>query len=331
MRGLIAVLLLAPALALAQTSPSTPVTTLRTVVVSGRQPGPGLWKVWNDQHVMYVFGTLSPLPKKMEWTSDEVERTVARSQEVIRMPYANITVKGGMLRGIFLLPSLMKARNNPGKETLQEVLPAPVYERWLALKARYLGRDRGVEKRRPLVAAQELEGEAMDDSGLTFDTKVMKVVEKAAKKHDVPMTQPRIEIKLENPGDLVKEFSKTSLDDIECFDKTLQRLEHDIETTKLRANAWALGEIGILRTLPFTETRRACADAVLETTLAKKAGLDDIEGRIEQLWLDAAEAALKNRERSFAVLPMSLVLKDDGWLAKLAQRGYRIEAPAARE
>jgi hypothetical protein len=328
MRALLAALMLLPALTVAA---DAPVTTLRTVVVSGRQPGPGLWKVWNDGHVMYVFGTLSPLPKKMQWTSDEVERAVAQSQEVIRMPYANVSVKGGMLRGIFLLPSLMKARNNPGKETLQDVLPAPIYRRWSTLKQRYLGRDRGVEKRRPLVAAQELEREAMDDSGLTFDTQVMKVVEKAAKKHDVPMTQPKIEIKLEKPGELVKEFSKTSLDDIECFDQTLHRLEHDIESTKLRANAWALGEIEILRSLPFTDTRRACADAVLETTLAKKAGLDDIEGRVRQLWLEAAERALKNRERSFAVLPMSLVLKDDGWLAALAARGYRIEAPAPRQ
>lgn len=327
MRTLLLALLLLPSGAIAQDE----VTTLRTVVVSGRQPGPGLWTVHHGDHVLHVFGTLSPLPKKMEWTSDEVERAVAQSQEVVRMPTANISVKGGMIGGLFLLPSLLKARNNPGKETLQDVLPAEVYARWQRLKQRYLGKDRGVEKRRPLVAAAELEREAMDDSGLTFDTKVMKVVEKAAKKHDVPITEPRIEIKLENARDLVKEFSKTSLDDIDCFDKTLHRLENDIEATKLRANAWALGEIEILRTLPFTDNRRACADAVLETTLAKKAGLDDIEGRIETLWLDAAEAALKTRERSFAVLPMSLVLKDDGWLAKLGARGYRIEAPAPRE
>ncbi len=306
------------------------VSTLETVVVSGRQPGPGLWKVSKDGHVMWVFGTLSPLPKRMEWTSTEVEKAIAQSQEVVRIPRVSFSVKGGMLGGLFLLPSLMKTRNNPGKEPLSEVLPAPVYARWTALKQRYLGRDRGVEKRRPLVAAQELESEAMDDHGLTYDTRTIKVVERAAKRNDVPITQPSIDIRIEDARELIKEFSKTSLDDIECFDKTLQRLERDIETTKLRANAWALGEIEILRTLPFTDSRRACTEAVLETAVAKRAGFDDIETRMRDLWLESAQDALKNRERSFAVLPMSLVLPDDGWLALLAARGYTVEPPQAR-
>jgi uncharacterized protein YbaP (TraB family) len=327
---LLAVLLL-PAFALAQTPPQSPPTTMRTLVVTGQQPGPGLWKVSGHGHLMWVFGTLSPLPKRMEWTSTAVEQAIAQSSEVIRMPTVDLTVKGAALGGLFLIPSLLKARNNPGKETLQDVLPPAVYARWAVLKKKYLGRDNGVEKRRPLMAAQKLDEEAMDDSGLTYSTKVMKVVERAAKKHKVTVTQPKIDMQIEDAKQLVQEFSKTSLDDIECFDKTLQRLEQDIETTRLRANAWSLGEIDILRTLPFTDNRRACADAVLATTIARRAGFTDIEARMETLWLDAAEAALAKNERSFAVLPMSLVLKDDGWLAKLAARGYTVEAPAQRE
>ena len=38
-----------------------------TVVVSGKRPGPGLWKVSKDGHVMWVFALYSPLPQKMEW------------------------------------------------------------------------------------------------------------------------------------------------------------------------------------------------------------------------------------------------------------------------
>lgn len=333
MRAALIALLLLPLSAWAQVSPppGAPVTTLRTVEVTGRQPGPGLWKVWNDGHVMYVLGTLSPLPKRMEWNSEEVERAVAQSGEVVGMPQANITPAGSKFKALFLIPSLLKARNNPGKEKLQDVLPPDIYGRWLVLKKKYLGRDAGVEKRRPLMAAQVLEQEAMDDAGLSYKTNAWKVVEKAARKHDVPVTRPKIEIEIQDAKGLIREFQKTSLDDIACFDQTLRRLENDIETTKLRGNAWALGEIGILRSLPFTDTRRACADAVLETTIAKRAGLDDIEARVEKLWLDAAEAALEKHERSFATLPMSLVLREDGWLARLAQRGYRVEAPAVRE
>ena len=332
MRAAFAALLFVAGLAQAQVAPpaTTPVTTLRTVEVTGRQPGPGLWKVSKDGHVMWVFGTVSPLPKRMEWTSDEVARAVAASGEVVAMPYANVTPSGSKFKALFLIPSLLKARNNPGKEKLVDVLPPELYARWSALKKRYIGRDNGVEKRRPLMAAQVLDSEAMDDAGLSYKTRVWDVVEKVAKKNDVPITRPKIEIVIDDAKGLIKEFQKTSLDDIACFDRMLQRLENDIETTKLRANAWALGEVEILRTLPFTDVRRTCTDALLESTIAKRAGLDDIEGRVEKLWMDAAEAAIARHERSFAVLPMGLVLPEDGWLAKLAAKGYVVEAPAPR-
>src|SRR5215469_7929184 len=61
--------------------PSTAaVTNLEGVTVSGVQPGPGLWKVSKGDQVMWVLGTLSPLPEHIQWKTDEVEQTIAESQ-----------------------------------------------------------------------------------------------------------------------------------------------------------------------------------------------------------------------------------------------------------
>ena len=57
----------APAAAAEEPAPAT-------VVVEGRRPGPGVWKVSKGDHVMWVFGLYSPLPQKMEWDSARVER-----------------------------------------------------------------------------------------------------------------------------------------------------------------------------------------------------------------------------------------------------------------
>ena len=76
-------------------------TQLETVVVSGIQPGPGLWQVKRDGHRMWVLGTLTPLPKRMQWESLEVEERIAQSQEVIYPPTAELTVKGGIIGGLF--------------------------------------------------------------------------------------------------------------------------------------------------------------------------------------------------------------------------------------
>jgi uncharacterized protein YbaP (TraB family) len=304
-----------------------PTTVLDTVVVSGIQPGPGLWKVSHGEHVMWVLGTLSPLPRRMQWNSDEVEAVIARSQEVLTGPSANFRMEGGMLRNLFLIPSAMRARNNPGKEKLEDVLPPDLYQRWLALKQIYLGRDRTVEKRRPLMAAQQLQEEALDQVGLSLDTRIGKVVRKAAKRHDVPVTRPVIELAIADPKTALREFADTSLDDIECFRKTIEQLETDIETMKLRANAWALGEIAILRRLPTTDNTRACTQSVLQTRIAKRLGFDDLEARAREVWLTAADTALARNASTFATLPMGLVMREDGYMAALVARGYQVQAP----
>lgn len=301
--------------------------TLETIVVSGQQPGPGLWKVSKGDHVLWILGTLSPLPKKMTWASQDIEATIADSQTVILGPSAGISVKGGMLRGLFLLPSLMSARNNPDKEKLVDVVPADLYARWSVLKHKYIGTDRSVEQRRPIFAAQELYTEAIKQSGLSLDNVAGKAVEKAARRSKVEIVEPRIELRIESPGSAVKQFKKTSLDDLDCFAKTMSRLETDIEAMKLRANAWAQGDIEALQSMPYADQMQACADAVLKASVAEQAGFGDLRERIATIWLDAAEKALAINRSTFALLSLRHLLNDDGLLARLRARGYVVEKP----
>lgn len=44
-------------------------------------------------------------------------------------------------------------------------------------------------------------------------------------------------------------------------------------------------------------------------------------------WLTAADEALSHNESSFAVLPLSQWLGEEGWLAKLRVRGYSVKDP----
>lgn len=302
-------------------------TILDTVVVSGELPGPGLWRVSKDGRELWILGTLAPLPKRMEWNSREVEQRIAAADQVLLSPGVSFNSGLGMFRSLLLLPSLLKARNNPEGKRLQETLSPELYARWQALKQVYMPRSRGIEKRRPIVAAEKLQDKALRRADLSMDTPIAKVVRKAAKRHDVPLVESTIEITLKDPKGLLKEFNATALQDTECFARILTRLESDIETLKLRANAWALGEIGILRQLPYTDAYRACANALLENELAQRHGFGDLEARLREVWLATAEQALTDKSSSFATLPMSLILRDDGYVAELARRGYRVEPP----
>lgn len=300
---------------------------LDTVVVTGIQPGPGLWRVEKDGRVMWVLGTLAPLPKRMEWNSAEVEARVAASGVVLMPPTVTMNAKGAMFGGLFLVPSMLKARNNPDKERLADVLPAADYARWQGLKKKYLPRDDAVEKRRPFLAAMELRAEAFDQQDLSWRDIAGRVVSRAADKADVPVERPTVALVVENPKAAIKEFASSPVDDLACFRRTLDQVENDLGTLATRANAWAQGEVAMLRDLTYSDNAQACTDALLGTGLAKRSGFTDLPARVQAEWMAAAEKALATHAESFAVLSMARVVGPSGYLVALEQRGYTVTAP----
>lgn len=303
------------------------VIDLGTVVVTGSQPGPGLWKVSKGDHALWILGTLSPLPRRMQWESANVQRAIAESQEVLQPPGVDVSTNQGMFRTLLLLPSLFKARRNPDGKTLQELLPAAQYARWQALKQRYIGRDRGIEKWRPVFAALELYNKAIERSGMTHGGIVSPVIDKAIKQGKPKVTPIMIAIKIENPKAVVSAFSRESLNDRDCFNRTLDRIEGDLGTMISRANAWAAGDIDSLRTLPYLNQFTACNAAFTEADIVRKLGYSDLQTRMENAWLAAAEAALDKNVSTFATLPISQLLQPEGYLARLRAKGYGIQAP----
>ncbi|NZA26339.1 TraB/GumN family protein [Luteimonas sp. SJ-92] len=303
------------------------IVDMEALVVSGIQPGPGLWKVSRDGRVLWILGTVAPLPRRMQWMSDEVEGIVAASQEVLDPPSMAMRSGLGTFRSLLLVPSLLKARRNPDGLSLEESVPAEIYARWVPLKARYLGRNRGVERWRPLFAAQELYEAAIRRSGMTLDGVVAPVVERAAKRHRVPRTPVQLAIVVDDPKDAIREFNEGPLADTDCFERTLARIETDLDAMRERANAWALGDIAALRAAPYDEQYVVCIRAITETGLARRLGMENFRRQLGDLWLEAAEAALARNASTFASLPVSTLVREDGLLARLQARGYAVEEP----
>ncbi len=300
---------------------------LDTIAVSGRYSGPGLWKVRSGDRVMWILGTQSPLPKRMDWDSAHVERRVSEAQELLMPPSVDLDADVGFFRGLTLLPSLFKARKNPGGKTLRDVLAKVEHARWQVLKKRYIGGDGDIEEWRPVFAALELYDKAIKRSGMSQDPIVSNAVRKAAKRSKVKITTPTIKIKIANAKSALREFSNAALDDQDCFRRTLDRIEGDLGTMAGRANAWAEGDVEMLRNLPYQNQLTVCAEVFTGTTMARKQGMQDIRARLENTWMAAAEKALGQNASTFAVLPMNQLLQADGLLQRLAAKGYVIEEP----
>ncbi|MFK3740449.1 TraB/GumN family protein [Massilia sp. TN1-12] len=296
------------------------------IVVSGRRPGPGVWKVSKGEHVMWVFGIYSPLPAKMEWDASRVERLVAGSQEVLTPPGANGHV--GFFRGITLLPSLVGLKKNPDGAQLRDVVPADVYARWTGLKEKYLGDDDGVERYRPIFAGQELRQAGMKKNGLATSVQVVKAIEDIARKNKVKVSKTGFEFDVEEPRKMIQEFKKQQMDDVACFTKTLDSIDGDLDAMRARANAWANGNIAEIRSVNFTEREDACNNAILNSSVARNnAQFQDMPGRLRAAWLQSAEKSLAGNASTFAILQMKDILGERGYLADLAAKGYTVESP----
>lgn len=307
--------------------PQPPVRDLAPMVVSEVRPGPGLWQViGGDGHVMWVLGTVQPLPADLEWQSAQVEAVIARSDQLLWKPGFAVNWDVGFFKGLTLLPSALRIRRNPDGAELEDVLPADLYARWRVQKNKYIGWKWGIEHWRPVFAADELYGAALKEHGLD-DGIVDPVIKAAAAASGMKPTPVTLHTDVDEPRALIKDFNRSAMDDVACMERVLARLEHELPILIERANAWATGDIATLRRLPARDVEGSCLRTVMESDVARRHGYRDLERRVEALWLGAAEQALTDNAVTFAVLPMGEVLAADGLLARLVARGYRLLPP----
>ena len=309
----------------AQTEEVTEAPTEKILLV-GQRPGPGLWKVSKDDHVLWVFGTYTPLPEKMEWRSQQVEAALAQSQEYLAPPFAHMKV--GFFRSLTMLPSLIGVKKNPDGATLHDVLPADVYARWQPLKAKYLGDDDDIERERPIFAAQTLFSAGLKQAGLSRGFEVDRKIDGIVKQRKIKVTETGIQLEVDDPSRMVRDFKKSQLADAACLSKTLARLESDIDAMRVRANAWAKGDLEAIQKLSYADQETECGDAMLNADVVKsRPGFHNIKERVQASWTASAEKALATNSSTFAILRLSDLLGPESYLAALQAKGYQVESP----
>jgi hypothetical protein len=314
-----------PASPAAQASADVSATAGDTVLVVGQRPGPGLWKISKGDHVLWVFGAYSPLPKHMQWRSQQVETILGQSQEYITPPRAKVDV--GFFKSLTLLPHMIGVQKSPDGAQLRDLVPADVYARWLVLKQKYIGDDDGIERQRPIFAADTLFRKGMDRAGLVSSGEVRDAIDKLVKKNGIKVTAVKVLLPVNDPARTIKEFKRTSLDDVACLSKTIERLETDLDAMRLRANAWAKGDLEGIQKLRYTDHGQVCADAVTDSIAKTQPAFQTMRGRMQEQWVAAAEKSLATNNSTFAVLELRDILDPKGYVAALRAKGYAVQKP----
>jgi uncharacterized protein YbaP (TraB family) len=316
--GLAAVFLLL--LPLAHASEADADAPIDEVEVVGERPGPQMWRVSHGDHVLWILGTLQPLPRKMTWRSKPVEDVLAEAQEVIPNRL-RLDADIGPITAIRLYLQWRRIRVNEDRATLHDVLPAPLYARFAKLRDRYARGDDKIERLQPMFAGVRLVSKAVSASGLSTSADIQQIVLKLAKKHDVKIR--KLEIEVQDPKGLLQAIGDTPVDaQLPCLETMIATLESDVETFKARANAWAVGDVDALRALPVPDPETACWEAVSRSPRIREVG-----ERARAAWIKAAADALVKNKTTLGLQSIERLLGPEGALAKFRAAGYQIEGP----
>ena len=293
---------------------------IEEIVVEGSHEGPRMWVVRSGDHTLWILGTLSPLPKKLVWQPDAVREVLKQSQEVVPA-WPSYGIGANPFTALRVYIEWRRLQKPPDHLPLKQTLPAPLYARVEALKARYDPHDEKLESMRPMFAARQLVTRVFDAAGLAQHNEVQETVLELARAQHVRVRQNKLRI--EDPVDVLKDVNATSLEhEVACLDSVVTMLETDIAPMQARATAWALGDVDALRKLPSAVDRATCIAAVSTSERVRT-----LIARAQDDWLIQVEDALKRNKGTLAVQSMDRLLGEHGALALFRAKGYSVEGP----
>jgi flavin-binding protein dodecin len=321
---------------------------LDEVVVTGRFPGPPLWKVSKDGHALWILPLIDLYPKKMEWESARVEKLIGESQEfIIRPGVANGVATANPL----LLPRALRLYNLmvhlPDEKTLADVLPPDLYRRFSILKARNFPRNSGIERQTVSAATSSMQQEILEQENLgpmrmdisrwlKGNKTILRTDTTVGRVHGITAKELKALTAAMKEVVATPAYAKA---EVACFEVILAYFEKDLEPVKRRANAWAKGRVDdLVDPAPLYGELRDCMDPFSASTdlpamqkLVKdypglaSPDLVDMRKQSRQKWLDAAENALSRNATTFSMLAVNDIVDKAGLVAQLEAKGYKVE------
>ncbi len=279
-------------------------------MVTARLRGPAWWRVSDADTTVYVLGSPSIAPKRMEWDRSVFERRL-KGANVVIVPFQDVRVRmTGMVGAAF---NYLRLRSGgPFEDTLDPATRA----RFVAARGKLGQPAKHYATRNPLAAGLILATDYRDKTGLTNSdpTKLIKYLAQMAK---VRWWQKSYDI-----GPLMGAVIRTSpAAGRGCFDEVLQQVETGPGVTLAATRAWADGDV------------RGALDneRTYERCIALVPGAQGFDNRTKADQVSAIENALKTPGHAIAVVPLRPLLSQGGVLDRLRADGFVVKTPGEDE
>jgi uncharacterized protein YbaP (TraB family) len=288
---------------------------LDEIIVSGERAGPGLWHVQKGAAQLWIFGTVSPLPKDMTWRSKQLERILDGTDQLLVAKPVEI----GVARALWLLVTQRDLLMLGHGRKLKDVLPADLHARFAVQRAKFTRNADKWEKFRPLIAAAFLEEDALHAVGLSTRLDLADEVRSLARKHHVRIEEFKI-AGLHDVLDALKTLPPAT--EQKCVAASLATIEIGMPRLIDRAQAWATGDVQRIQSLPESAEVALCRAAI---TVDPGAG--DLYTLLRQTWIKNMTRHLETGGVTLAVVSMDMLIEPGGFLDALRSRGYTIDTP----
>jgi uncharacterized protein YbaP (TraB family) len=292
-----------------------PPEKLDEIIVSGERAGPGLWHVQKGAAQLWIFGTVSPLPKDMTWRSKQLERILDGTDQLLVAKPVEI----GIARALWLLVTQRDLLMLGHGKKLEDVMPADLHARFAAQRAKFTKEADKWEKFRPIIAAAFLEEDALHAVGLSTRLDLADEVRSLARKHHVRIEEFKI-AGLHDVLDALKTLPPAT--EQKCVAASLATIETGMPRLIDRAQAWATGDVQRIQSLPESAEVALCRAAI---TVDPGAG--DLYTLLRQTWIQNMARHLETGGVTLAVVSMDMLIEPGGFLDALRSRGYTIDSP----
>ncbi len=322
----LAVLALAPGLAIAQSSPAPDApssdapssgaveqgesTVVQELVVTKRLPGPALWRVSRGNSEVIILGGLKPLPHTMAWDTSRVAQALSGADALYLEPRPKV----GVIDALAFLVN-KGSLQLPRGQTLETVLPPVERARLHALMPNMHGNIATYERWKPALAGLILIGDYRRAVGLS-DGKPDTTVRKLAQAYHVPVRYVG-DFRAAPYAKVIAGMSDAT--NLACFHAALDDIDDEAAHAAATARAWANAD---LKTVGKTYTI-----SVFQRCLMEDPSIQALVDRSTTQGVSVIEDALRHPGKSVAVIDLNFLLRPDGVLDRLKAKGDAISVP----
>jgi hypothetical protein len=306
-----ALALLIPTAAMAQSAP--PVqdwSNIETVTVTAN-PGPALWHISRNGSDVWILGTITPMPKALDWNKNPLTDIITGA----RMVYLPPQLKAGFFEASWFLLTGMHKIKQPDGQTLRATLPPDLrtrYESWIAKLGKKADED---DEYLAAIAALDLENSFRDKFGLD-GKEIGAAVERIADHADVK-SKPLATYEAMPVVDEIQAMSPETQN--LCMKAALDDIDTQSANAQLAAQAWATGDLAGMKA-HYSETK---LNGCFEKTKTFAAARDQIAG----LAMNAVNESLSKPGKNLIVIDIGYLLRNNGLLDRLAAQGITVEGP----